>query len=119
MKSRTFLWCGTEMGKKSLVSWKDVCKTKKKGGLDLFKFDHMNKPMLIKNIWNLLVKNKSIWVDWISVSKPRGFSFWEVTKKTNDSFCLKSLFNLRKVLRSCYFTCQERTTTSTYGMIKF
>lgn len=56
----------------------------------------MNKSMLIKNIWNLLVENKSIWADWISVSNIRSFSFWGVKKKTNDSFCGKSLLNLRR-----------------------
>ncbi|OMO90964.1 reverse transcriptase [Corchorus capsularis] len=63
MLNRRFLWGGTENKKAlHLVSWDEVCKPKKFGGLGLRQMEYNNRVLLQKTAWRFLHQPHSLWV---------------------------------------------------------
>ncbi|KAE8695714.1 hypothetical protein F3Y22_tig00110694pilonHSYRG00408 [Hibiscus syriacus] len=61
--NRRFLWGGNaEKRTTHLVSWEDVCKPKKFGGLGLRTMAKHNSVILQKTTWRLLTQPDSLWV---------------------------------------------------------
>jgi hypothetical protein len=59
---RNFLWGGLADKKKiSLVSWKDVCRPEKEGGLGIRDLRVMNISLLSKWRWKLLMEGDEMW----------------------------------------------------------
>jgi hypothetical protein len=59
---RRFLWGGVAGNSKiSWVSWQDVCRTKREGGLGVKDLRIMNISLLTKWKWRLLTEGESIW----------------------------------------------------------
>ncbi|GJY48856.1 RNA-directed DNA polymerase, eukaryota, reverse transcriptase zinc-binding domain protein [Tanacetum coccineum] len=74
-----FLWCQGELTKgKAKISWKSVCKPKEQGGLGIKNLQLWNETLLIKQLWNVIVKKNTIWVKWVNSEILRGKSIWEV-----------------------------------------
>ena len=68
---RNFLWSSSEeKNKLSLVSWKEVCKPKPKGGLGLRRLRYLNKALLAEVGWRLGENN----IDWSNIMKAKYLS---------------------------------------------
>ncbi|CAK8544356.1 unnamed protein product [Lathyrus sativus] len=60
---RTFPWTGSDVkSRKSLIAWKNVCKPRRKGGLDVLDLSDWNTACLTKLMWNLCNKKDTLWV---------------------------------------------------------
>lgn len=60
---KIFLWSQDSNSKgKTRVAWKEVCKPKNEGGLELKSLEHWNEVFMIKHIWCLLSNQDTIWV---------------------------------------------------------
>ncbi|KAL9661586.1 hypothetical protein QQ045_026410 [Rhodiola kirilowii] len=59
---KNFLWSGKSEGRRSLVSWKDVCRPKEVGGLGVKDLSVYNKAMSLGQIWDVLLEKQSLWV---------------------------------------------------------
>lgn len=58
---RDFLWGSTQEQRKiSLVAWKRVCQTKKKGGLNIKSCRIWNKAVVGKLIWVLINQKEAL-----------------------------------------------------------
>ena len=62
-------------GRKTKISWKEVCRTKQEGGLGIRSLKEMNMVSVLKLIWRIL-SAKSLWVSWIKLSLIRKSSIW-------------------------------------------
>ena len=70
-----FLWSGPELnGRKAKVSWEDICRTKREGGLGLRPLKEVNQVCCLKLVWRILSAD-SLWVNWIKIYLIRKGSF--------------------------------------------
>ncbi|GAU37888.1 hypothetical protein TSUD_395720 [Trifolium subterraneum] len=61
---RRFLWGGSSSKKKiSWVSWSNICKPKKDGGLDIKDLRLVNNALLAKWRWRILTEGQGLWRD--------------------------------------------------------
>ncbi|KAL0309314.1 UNVERIFIED_CONTAM: hypothetical protein Sradi_5873700 [Sesamum radiatum] len=62
-KIRKFLWSGATNRFVARVSWRQVCKSSKAGGLGIPDIAAQNKALMCKHLWDVLTKNKdSVWL---------------------------------------------------------
>ncbi|GJR02332.1 RNA-directed DNA polymerase, eukaryota, reverse transcriptase zinc-binding domain protein [Tanacetum coccineum] len=95
-----FLWNQGEAAKgKAKVSWENVCKPKKQGGLGLKDLHIWNKALLAKHVWNIATKKNSLWVKWVHSVKLREKNIWEISTDVNDSWGWKNLLCIRDLIR--------------------
>nr|GEU51815.1 hypothetical protein [Tanacetum cinerariifolium] len=70
-----FLWCQGNLSKgKAKVAWKQVCKPKDEGGLDIKDLSSWNEALMSKHLWNVASMKESLWVKWINVVRLKGKS---------------------------------------------
>lgn len=60
---RNFLWSGQGNTLKSpLIAWKEVCRSKKEGGLGIMECMTCNEAAIAKYVWNIAKKADNLWV---------------------------------------------------------
>uniref|UniRef100_A0A803PBX2 CCHC-type domain-containing protein n=1 Tax=Cannabis sativa TaxID=3483 RepID=A0A803PBX2_CANSA len=79
----------------ALKSWSHICQPLRNGGLGLRRFKDINVALVAKFAWNILVQSDRPWVKALSAKYCSTFEFWEVEKKSADSFLWKSLLSAR------------------------
>lgn len=58
---KSFLWTGgADISRKSPIAWKNVCRTRKQGGLDTIDLYTLNRITLMKLLWNLSGKSDNL-----------------------------------------------------------
>lgn len=64
---RNFLWDGKIVANRTPpVSWTQICKSKKEGGLGIRDCDKWNKAAIGKIVWDVAINADSLWVKWIN-----------------------------------------------------
>ncbi|KAF7801271.1 reverse transcriptase [Senna tora] len=64
---RDFFWAlGTQNRKLHLIGWENICKSKREGGLGIFKTRERNRAFLAKLCWRIDQKRDAIWVKLMS-----------------------------------------------------
>ncbi|GJY65056.1 putative RNA-directed DNA polymerase, eukaryota, reverse transcriptase zinc-binding domain protein [Tanacetum coccineum] len=97
---RGFLWCQGKLGGgKAKVAWNVVCLPKDEGGLGIRKLDAFNKALMTTQVWKLLSRKESLWVEWIHVYKLRGRSFWDIPYRGNMTWGWRNVLKLRPLIR--------------------
>ncbi|GJX13048.1 hypothetical protein Tco_0204806, partial [Tanacetum coccineum] len=97
---RGFLWCQGKLGGgKAKVAWNVVCLPMDEGGLDIRRLDDFNKALMTTQVWKLLVRKESLWVEWIHVYKLRGRSFWDIPYRGNMTWGWRNVLKLRPIIR--------------------
>ncbi|XP_050207380.1 uncharacterized protein LOC126656805 [Mercurialis annua] len=95
-----FFWTGKEEGKyNAMVSWKDISKLKKEGGLGVKDIHIWNKAAITKHIWQIFNNPESIWVKWIKVNKLRRRSFWGAKNNDKSNWIWRGIPNTRSEAR--------------------
>lgn len=80
----TFLWLGPDLnGRKVKINWKDICRTKKEGGLAIRPLRETNLVSGLKLIWRILSAH-SLWVNWINAYLIRKGSIWTIKETTQS-----------------------------------
>lgn len=80
-----FLWtCGFKGSRKSPIAWKQICRPRSHGGLNVIDIEIWNKANLMKLLWNLSGKEDSLWVKWIQAYyiKNNNLMEWKVKLAT-------------------------------------
>lgn len=94
---RNFLWTGGYEGsRKAPVAWKDVCKLKSNGGLDIIDIEIWNKANLIRLLWNLSGKSDSLWVRWIQAYYMKNKHLMEIEVKAGYTWIMKEILDQRE-----------------------
>ncbi|OAP07106.1 hypothetical protein AXX17_AT2G19500 [Arabidopsis thaliana] len=113
--SSAFLWSGPELNpKKAKVSWDEICKPKKEGGLGLRSLREANEVSSLKLIWRLLSCQDSLWVKWTRMNLLKKESFWSIgTHSTLGSWIRRRLLKHREVAKSfCKIEVNNGVNTS-------
>ncbi|KAL0287140.1 UNVERIFIED_CONTAM: hypothetical protein Sradi_7131400 [Sesamum radiatum] len=98
-RMRGFLWQGASGRGVAKVSWEQVCRPKKEGGLGLRRVLHMNQALIFKQIWRLLQEDQSsIWVAWALRHRLRNQTLWTV-KVSTAPWCWKKLVKLSSLIK--------------------
>lgn len=78
-----FLWSGPSLNaRKAKISWTEVSKPKKEGGLGLRPLKEVNTVSCLKLIWRIASSHPSLWVRWIKTTLIGNKSFWSITDDT-------------------------------------
>ncbi|GJZ98343.1 hypothetical protein Tco_0670796 [Tanacetum coccineum] len=97
---RGFLWCQGKLGGgKAKVAWNVVCLPMDEEGLDIRRLDDFNKALMTTQVWKLLVRKESLWVEWIHVYKLCGRSFWDIPYRGNMTWGWRNVLKLRPLIR--------------------
>ncbi|PWA77554.1 hypothetical protein CTI12_AA223380 [Artemisia annua] len=79
-----FLWNKGEVSAgKAKVAWKNICRPKSCGGLGLKVLDIWNKTLLIKDLWNIVLKKDTLWVKLVNTGqteKGEAYGRFKVTR---------------------------------------
>ncbi|XP_009119170.2 uncharacterized protein LOC103844146 [Brassica rapa] len=95
-----FLWSGSPNdSSKAKVSWTEVCKPFKEGGLGIRSIADVSKVFSLKLIWRLLSESHSLWVDWMKKYILRNESFWDVRDTGLGSWVWRKLLKLRHLAK--------------------
>jgi len=63
---RNFLWSGdASKTKQAKVAWHTVCTPTEAGGLGLTNFHLLNKALILKHLWSIVVGKETLWIRWI------------------------------------------------------
>ncbi|KAL0386463.1 UNVERIFIED_CONTAM: hypothetical protein Slati_4601600, partial [Sesamum latifolium] len=90
-KMRAFLWKGSSGIGYAKVSWVQVCKPKKEGGLGIHRVLHMNQALMLKHVWRILQEDpRSIWVAWVLKHRLRNQTIWTYNS-ASASWCWRKL----------------------------
>lgn len=57
-------------------AWNKVCRPVEQGGLDIRYIKGTAKAAILRQTWFIVVKRKSIWIDWIYARYIKNKSFW-------------------------------------------
>lgn len=107
-----FLWKNsTASATGARVSWGDICKPKKEGGLGLRKLEEFEMVFRLKRLWQFFSCSGSLWVPWLSNNRFGGRSNWLINDSQRFSKTVRSMLELRQVLQS-YLRCSIRDGTT-------
>nr|GEW62149.1 hypothetical protein [Tanacetum cinerariifolium] len=70
---------------RSKVAWEVVCLPKAEGGLGIKRLGVFNNALMSSNIWKLLTRKESLWVQWIHTYKLKDQNFWDIPCLTSNS----------------------------------
>jgi hypothetical protein len=100
---RNFLWTGnTRRNKFALVAWKTVCLPKHEGGLGLLDIQVRNNCYIAKHLWNIHLKQDSIWIRWIHHFYLNTHSIWNAHAQKTSSPLWKSIILFKNQLVELY-----------------
>jgi hypothetical protein len=99
-KFNRFLWNGMDCDSaKAKVAWSDICFPKFEGGLGLKCVETWNNSSMMRHIWSLFAKPKSIWVAWIQMYLLKWRSFWNVKLPQDCSWTWRKLLRIQNLAR--------------------
>ncbi|GKB99496.1 RNA-directed DNA polymerase, eukaryota, reverse transcriptase zinc-binding domain protein [Tanacetum coccineum] len=75
------------------VSWKSICKPKEYGGLGIKRLLEWNEVLLTRQLWKVVLKEKTLWVKWINTERLKGKSIWMANVGSSSSAGWKDLWD--------------------------
>nr|XP_043620341.1 uncharacterized protein LOC122592208 [Erigeron canadensis] len=95
-----FLWNrGDSTVGKAKVAWKNVCKPKEQGGLDIKDMRKWNDVLLVRQFWKIIENGNSLWAKWVNVVKLKSMSIWEIEADKYDSWGWKTMLGIRELVK--------------------
>lgn len=92
---RTFVWTsGTSHSRKIPISWKNVCKPKSKGGMNIIDLECRNTVTLMKLMWDLSLKTDFLWVKWMHMYFIKGQGMMNMELNTISSWIFKGIMKV-------------------------
>ncbi|XP_020262762.1 uncharacterized protein LOC109838753 [Asparagus officinalis] len=83
-----------------LVSWYDICKDKKMGGLGLYTAKDWNHAAAIKLLWMIHIKKDILWIKWVHENYIHQLDIWQVQSKGTNSWMWRQLLKVRDMALS-------------------
>ena len=96
---RGFFW-GQKSNERKIpwLSWENVCRTKKEGGLGLRDMEAFNMALLAKQGWRLLTEENTLMTRVLKGKYFPNNTFMEAKMSTNGSYTWKSILQAREIL---------------------
>lgn len=93
-----FLWRGDLNGSCIYkIAWKNCCSPQSHGGLGLNHLCRWNDSAVIYQIWRIINRYDSIWVDWIYHYELKRSYFWTRKIPSKCSWCWRKILSMRAV----------------------
>ncbi|XP_058764434.1 uncharacterized protein LOC131637885 [Vicia villosa] len=117
---RTFIWTGnTEVSKKSLVAWSNVCRPKSQGGQGIINLTKWNKITMLKCLWNLCRKSDNLWVKWIHIVYLKGRNAMDAMVSKSRTWVLNRILDMREVAQQHLTLWNRMKNQSKFKMSMF
>ncbi|KAJ9561755.1 hypothetical protein OSB04_006915 [Centaurea solstitialis] len=101
---RDFLWAqGNSSRGRCKVAWETVCKPVHCGGLGFKRLATWNRTLISKQIWDILSRRQTLWVNWIWRFRIVNGSFWTLIPKPSWSWIFRKMLTIRSMVRPFYF----------------
>uniref|UniRef100_A0A1D1ZAL7 LINE-1 reverse transcriptase n=1 Tax=Anthurium amnicola TaxID=1678845 RepID=A0A1D1ZAL7_9ARAE len=95
-----FFWSGGDTDKSfHMIAWKSICKPKEEGGLGIRSIGEWNKACIFAQLWDVLQKRTSLWIDWVYASYLSKTSIWMKKRRSYDSWIWKHILDSRDTLK--------------------
>ncbi|XP_074300539.1 uncharacterized protein LOC141631816 [Silene latifolia] len=115
---RKFLWHGTDCkGSPALVAWRNICRTKKKGGLGLKNLHQWNIASLRKYVWWIEQKSDNLWVKWIHAIYMKNQDWQYYEPSSGASWAWRRLCGVKNILKPFLYNEQWRNTGIEYTVM--
>lgn len=96
-----FLWSGSYHGPCQFkVAWSDCCISKEEGGLGFKDLVIWNKGAIMYQLWRIIKKVDSIWVQWVHATILCNKAFWTTKIPGKCAWGLRKIFNIRSEARN-------------------
>lgn len=99
------------------MSWKRLCLSRNKGGLNFRKLREWNLALLGKQVWRIVSNPNSLIGQFFKARYFPNNSFLEVNGKSNDSFLWRGFLETQNLIRNGLMWRIEMDLRSPYGMI--
>ncbi|XP_062076508.1 uncharacterized protein LOC133781498 [Humulus lupulus] len=100
---RAFLWKGSEMlNGPGNVSWEDVCKEKKEGGLGFKDIAMWNLCAIGKHVWDVTKKKDNSWVKWVNSVYIKHDDWWNHIAPNDASWYWKRIVQTKEKIRNMF-----------------
>lgn len=97
--NRNFLWGhGMDDKKNHLISWDEVCRPKKRGGLGIRKTRDNNLANLAKLTWNVVKKSDLLWVKVSDKKYVKNSNVLEWNAKDNSSHIWRRILKAQPII---------------------
>ncbi|GKA78860.1 hypothetical protein Tco_0785397 [Tanacetum coccineum] len=83
--------------RKAKLAWKVVCRPKNQGGLGFKHVREWNEVLLMKHVWNIVIKKQTLW--WVNMVKLKNLSISNIDDDSGDSWSWKNMLNLRDEMK--------------------
>ncbi|XP_074291816.1 uncharacterized protein LOC141618621 [Silene latifolia] len=112
---RAFLWHGHEAKETpALVSWKQVCKPRRKGGMGLKNLHQWNVALIGKYVWWVEIKTDHLWVKWVHSIYIKQSTWSDYEPTLNTSWSWRRICAVQNQLKPWLFEDQWRQTNCEY-----
>ncbi|KAJ9566332.1 LOW QUALITY PROTEIN: hypothetical protein OSB04_002298 [Centaurea solstitialis] len=97
---RSFLWTqGEPMAGRCKLAWDKLCRPKNCGGLGFKRLSVWNRALVAKNLWDIVTRRPTLWVDRIRMVYIRSNNFWTVRTHNSWSWILRKMMVIRDQIR--------------------
>ncbi|KAK9713574.1 hypothetical protein RND81_06G036400 [Saponaria officinalis] len=115
---RVFLWHGSGASNGPVfVSWEQICRPCKNGGLGFVRLHQWNVAALGKYVWWVQIKADHLWVRWVHVVYLKGRSWDDYTPGSNTSWGWRKLCWVKDKLRMLLVGAARYSTSEIYGQL--
>lgn len=114
-----FLWAGSLTTRTvHKVAWKACCYPKNEGGLGITNFKILNEASALYQLWRIITKVESLWVNWIYCYELKFKGFWTMSIPSKCSWIWRKILNSRPKLRNISNTFLALILVFYYGMTR-
>ncbi|KAG2321863.1 hypothetical protein Bca52824_015076 [Brassica carinata] len=101
-----FLWGNkSSPSRGARVSWKDVCRPKREGGLGIRLLEAYEMVFRLKHVWNFFSNSESLWVAWLKANVFHRKPFWIMEDSPRLSKAVRSMVQIKNILAD-FLRCQ-------------
>ncbi|KAG2290102.1 hypothetical protein Bca52824_049706 [Brassica carinata] len=94
-----FLWKNrTSSAAGARVSWSDICKPKKEGGLGLRRLEEFQQVFNLKRVWNFFSGSGSLWVAWLHSNVFSRRCYWMTADSQRLSPTVRSMIRIKETV---------------------
>ncbi|XP_013589283.1 PREDICTED: uncharacterized protein LOC106297625 [Brassica oleracea var. oleracea] len=103
-----FLWKNrTSSAAGTRVSWSDICKPKKEGGLGLRRLEEFQQVFNLKRVWNFFSGSGSLWVAWLHSNVFSRRCYWTTADSQRLSPTVRSMIRIKETVAE-FLRCSIR-----------
>ncbi|XP_074271503.1 uncharacterized protein LOC141595436 [Silene latifolia] len=98
---RNYLWSGGDQYVKSPpVSWENVCKAKKFGGLGMIDCRLWNVALIGKYVWWLVIKADHLWIKWVNHVYIKDQDWMHYQPTNNSSWTWRKICQVKEQMKA-------------------